>query len=209
MQQLDGQFVFSASDLNDFLECDHLVELQRRVALGELVRPDPDPATALLARKGDEHERRHLERLQAQTGSDVVVFSANGDRSAAAWRAAEAQTLAAMERGSRIIYQATFFDGTFLGRADFLRRVERACARWAWSYEAIDTKLALNPKPYYLVQLCNYSEHIARLQGSMPQEMHVVLGSGEERSFRVDDFAAYYRNLKTRFLQWMGVAAHA
>ncbi|HEY1975892.1 MAG TPA: TM0106 family RecB-like putative nuclease [Candidatus Baltobacteraceae bacterium] len=208
MQQIDGQFVFSASDLNDFLECDHLVELQRRVALGELVRPEPDPATALLARKGDEHERRHLERLQAQPDGDVVVFSANGDRSVAAWRAAEAQALAAMERGSRVIYQATFFDGTFLGRADFLRRVERPCARWPWSYEAIDTKLALNPKPYYLVQLCNYSDHIGRLQGSMPHEMHVVLGSGEERHFRVDDFAAYYRNLKSRFLQWMGVASH-
>ncbi len=209
MQQLDGQFVFSASDLNDFLECDHLVELQRRVSLGELVRPEPDPATALLARKGDEHERRHLERLQLVHDGDVVVFSANGDRSAAAWRAAEAQTLAAMERGSRIIYQATFFDGTFLGRADFLRRIERPCARWPWSYEAIDTKLALNPKPYYLVQLCNYSEHIGRLQGSMPHEMHVVLGSGEERHFRVDDFAAYYRNLKARFLQWMAATSNA
>src|SRR5215472_9122826 len=160
MQQIDGQFVFSASDLNDFLECDHLVELQRRVSSGELVRPEPDPATALLARKGGEHELRHLERLRAHYNGDVVVFSANGDRSVTAWRAAEAQTLAAMERGARIIYQATFFDGTFLGRADFLRRVERPCERWAWSYEAIDTKLALNPKPYYLVQLCNYSEHI-------------------------------------------------
>lgn len=208
MQQIDGQFVFSASDLNDFLECDHLVELQRRVAQGELVRPEPDPATALLARKGDEHERRHLERLQAQHDGEVVVFSTNGDRSVTAWRAAEAETLAAMERGSRIIYQATFFDGTFLGRADFLRRVERPCRRWTWSYEAVDTKLALNPKPYYLVQLCNYSEHVGRLQGSMPHEMHVVLGSGDERHFRVDDFAAYYRNLKQRFLQWMGVASH-
>src|SRR5262249_3612140 len=49
---------------------------------------------------------------------------------------------------------------------------------------------------------------VARLQGPMPHEMHVVLGSGDERHFRVDDFAAYYRNLKSRFLQWMQHAPH-
>src|SRR5215469_16254262 len=200
MQTGNGTFVYSASDLNDFLECSHLTELQRLVALRELERPEADPATALLARKGDEHERRHLERLRDLHGDALVAFSANGEWSQAGWKAAEAQTLAAMERGARIIYQATFFDGTFLGRADFLRRVERPCERWAWSYEAIDTKLALNPKPYYLVQLCNYSEHIGRLQGTMPHEMHVVLGSGQERRFRVDDFSAYYRRVKSSFL---------
>jgi uncharacterized protein len=206
MQYADGSFVYSASDLNDFLECGHLTELQRRVALGELDRPEPEAATALLARKGDEHERRHLERLQVEHGESLVAFSPNGERSKASWMAAETATLEAMERGAHIIYQATFFDGTFLGRADFLRRVERPCARWAWSYEAIDTKLALHPKPYYLVQLCNYSEHIARLQGTMPHEMHVVLGSGEERHFRVDDYAAYYRHVKERFLERMETA---
>lgn len=208
MQCLESRFIFSASDLNDFLECEHLTELERLVALGEASRPDPDGTAALLSRKGDEHERRYLEGLRTN-GSDVVVFRANGERSIDAWRAAEAQTLAAMEGGARIIYQATFFDGVFLGRADFLRRVERPSAAWPWSYEVIDTKLALSPKPYYLVQLCNYSEHVNRLQGVMPREMHVVLGNREERHFRVDDFVAYYRNLKVRFLGVMAKAPHA
>jgi predicted RecB family nuclease len=208
MQRLDERLIFSASDLNDFVECEHLIELDRLVALGETVRPQPDATTELLARKGDEHERRHLERLQSEPASDVVVISSNGERSVNAWKHAEAETLAAMERGARTIYQATFFDGAFLGRADFLRRLERPSARWAWSYEVIDTKLALTTKPYYLVQLCNYSEHVARLQGTMPHEMHVVLGSGEERHFRVDDYAAYYRNLKARFLEHMATAPH-
>ncbi|MBV8155261.1 MAG: TM0106 family RecB-like putative nuclease [Candidatus Eremiobacteraeota bacterium] len=208
MQRVDGRFIYSASDLNDFLECEHLTELQRRVALGELRRPEADPATALLARKGDEHERRHLERLQHEHETGVAIIATGGERSIAAWEAAQNETLAAMARGAHVIYQATFFDGAFLGRADFLRRVERPSATWVWSYEAVDTKLALNPKPYYLVQLCNYSEHLARLQGTMPREMHVVLGSGDERHFRVDDFAAYYRNLKARFLERMQTAPH-
>ncbi|HVA34131.1 MAG TPA: TM0106 family RecB-like putative nuclease [Candidatus Baltobacteraceae bacterium] len=203
MQRIDGCWIYSASDLNDFVECAHLTALEREAALGGSGRPQRDAAVELLARKGDEHERRHLERLQRRYRG-LVAFADDGERSIQAYRAAQTKTLAAMEGGAPYIYQATFFDGAFLGRADFLRRVERPSARWPWSYEAIDTKLALNPKPYYLVQLCNYSEHLERLQGSAPVDMHVVLGSGEERHFRVDDFAAYYRNVKARFLQTVG-----
>ena len=108
-----------------------------------------------------------------------------------------------MESGASLIYQATFFDETFLGRTDFLRRVERPSLRWPWSYEVIDAKLALVPKPYYLVQLAHYSAHIAAIQGTAPEHMHVLLGSGAERAFRVDDFAAYERHLRARFLARM------
>ena len=93
---------------------------------------------------------------------------------------AEARTVAAMASGAPIIYQATFFDGTFLGRADFLRRIETPSACWPWSYEVVDTKLALAPKAYFLLQLCNYSEHVARIQGTDPVHGHLVLGSGVE-----------------------------
>lgn len=221
MQRIDGRTIYSASDLNNFLECVHLSELERLAAFGEIERPSIDETTQLLARKGSEHEARHLARLQRIYGEDVAVlrqaqddragaYDDKGDahdaRSVAAWVAAEARTVAAMASGARIIYQAAFFDGTFLGYADFLRRVERPCARWAWSYEAIDTKLALSPKPYYLLQLCNYSEHLERVQGTRPHDMHIVLGSGEERRFRVDDFIAYYRHIKVTFLERMSTA---
>ncbi len=209
MQRIGGRLVFSASDLNDFLECRHLTELQRLVALGELERPEPDESAKLLARKGEEHEARHLERLRGTFGSGLIAFPSGGEPTIEAWRAAEAATLQAMEAGAQIIYQAAFFDGEFLGRADFLRRVARPSAKWAWSYEVVDTKLALDPKPYYLIQLCNYSEHVARLQGTMPRETSVVLGSGDERRFRVDDFAAYYRHVKTGFLERMAAAPNA
>lgn len=206
MQRFDGRLVYSASDLNDFLECAHLTELQRRAALGEVRRPEADESAKLLARKGEEHEAWHLERLRSHHGSHLVAFENSVQPTPQGWLDAEAATAQAMAAGARIIYQASFFDGTFLGRADFLRRVERTSARWPWSYEVIDTKLALDAKPYYLIQLCNYSEHVARLQGTMPSEMHVVLGSGVERHFRVDDFVAYYRHVKARFLQRVATA---
>ncbi|HTU70752.1 MAG TPA: TM0106 family RecB-like putative nuclease [Candidatus Baltobacteraceae bacterium] len=203
MQRIDGRFVFSASDLNNALECDHLIELEALAARGELQRPQPGQTAALLARKGDEHERRQLARYRERYGEGIVGFTPENGRTLASFAAAEQRTLAAMELGAPFIYQATFFDGEFLGRTDFLRRVERACVRWPWSYEVIDAKLALVPRPYYLVQLAHYSAHLARVQGTSPQQMHVVLGSGVERPFRVEDFAAYERHLRTRFVARM------
>ena len=203
MQRIDGTFVFSASDLNNALECAHLVHLERLVAEGVRTRPEATPSTELLARKGAEHEAHQLQLYRDRYGSGLVEFDAHPGRSMRELYEAEARTVAAMAAGVALIYQATFFDGRFIGRTDFLRRVERSCERWPWSYEVVDTKLALSPKPYYLIQLANYSEHVARVQGTSPQQMHVVLGSGAERAFRLDDFAAYYRNVKARFLERM------
>jgi hypothetical protein len=64
MQRLDGYFVYSASDLNDYLECKRLTELEALVARKRLLRPDPqDERAELIRRKGEEHEQRHLEAL--------------------------------------------------------------------------------------------------------------------------------------------------
>ena len=201
MQRIDGHFVFSASDLNNFLECRHLTDLDRLVALGEKVRPsETDPMTALIARKGEEHERRYLDRLLELNGG-VEVFARPADNTAAGLREAEARTIRAMEQGVRHIYQATFFDGTFVGHADFLRRIDAPCERWAWSYEVIDTKLALHPKPYFLIQLCNYSEHLQRITGTAPESGYIILGNGEQVTFRLNDYGAYYRHVKQSFLE--------
>jgi uncharacterized protein len=200
VQEVDGRFIYSASDLNNYLECAHLVELERLAAAGELVRPEPDATTELIARKGTEHEAQYAARLERAFGEGFVAFNERPERSIEALQQAEERTLEAMQRGARIIYQATFFDGTFVGHADFLRRIETPSECFAWNYEVIDTKLALSPKPYFLVQLCNYSEHVARLTGTMPERMAIVLGSGLERRFRVDEYLAYYRHLKAAFL---------
>ena len=48
----------------------------------------------------------------------------------------------AIERGDDVIFQACFFDGTWLGFADFLLRTDDPDAPLGWSYEVADTKLA-------------------------------------------------------------------
>lgn len=203
MQRLDGCFVYSASDLNDYLECKRLTELEALVARKILLRPDPqDERAELIRRKGEEHEQRHLDALIERYPGEVVRFD-RAQPGVEQYRRAEMATLQAMQRGARVIYQATFFDGRFIGHADFLRRVEKPSGLGDYGYEVVDTKLALAAKAYYLVQLCNYSEHLERLQGRLPEFGHVVFGNGEEQRFRMNDYMAYYRHLKRAFLEYV------
>ena len=111
--------------------------------------------------------------------------------------------MAAIERGDDVIFQACFFDGTWLGFADFLLRVETPTPTLPWSYEVADTKLARSVKASAVLQLCSYSEHLSRIQGADPESMHVVLGGSarEVATFRFATYAAYYRTVKRRFME--------
>lgn len=113
--------------------------------------------------------------------------------------AGEAATVAAMAAGAEVIYQATFFDGRWRGHPDFLFRVDAPSVRWPWSYEVGDAKLARRVKAAAILQTCSYSGHVERIQGSAPQQIHVVGGDFTTRSYRLADFAAYYRRVKTAF----------
>ena len=201
MQRLDGRTILSASDLNDFLACEHLTALELDVAAGALLRPPARSGQAeILARLGDLHEERYVERLRT---AGVRVFEIERRRADAGERLASlqaqaAQTIDAMRAGEAAIYQATFFDGRWLGYADVLRRIEEPSELGAWSYEVEDAKLARSSKPYFLVQLCFYSECVAAIQGRMPERMHVVLGDGRVETFRVGEFVAYERDVRRR-----------
>jgi len=150
----------------------------------------------VVSRRGDEHEARYLARLVDQ-GLTVVEIDSDVS-SLAALEAAEAATLAAMRAGVDVVYQATFFDGRWRGHADFLLRVERPSLLGPYGYEVADTKLARHVKASALLQMCAYSEQLARLQGVEPELMHVVLGDMSTHGFRVLDYAAYHRAAKRR-----------
>jgi uncharacterized protein len=94
-----------------------------------------------------------------------------------------------------VIYQACFVDGDWRGFADFVERQPDG------RYEVVDTKLARHSKPSYVLQLCFYSEQVARIQGSLPERMHVVLGTRERESLRVADFLAYYHRVRDLFVR--------
>ena len=189
MQLCDsGRMIFSPSDLTAFLACPHLTALELAVARGEIERPfRVNRHAELIRRKGEEHEAAYL----AVLGEGVVPI---GRPWAIGWDAAAQATEEAMSDGAPVIYQATFLDGEWRGMADFVVRLADG------SYEVVDAKLARHARPAHVLQLCFYTEQVARIQGRMPAAMHVVTGLGERESFRPGDYLAYYRRLRRRFL---------
>ena len=199
MQQIDGSLILSATDLINHLECDHLTWLDLERALGRLDAEPERPDTAvLLSQKGDEHERRHLEALTREFGAAIAEITTGGKTKQELLEAAES-TEAAMRAGAPVIYQATFLQDGWRGHADFLERVPGETHLGDWGYEVHDTKLARQVKPYHIVQLCLYSEFVGQIQGVAPKEIHVILGTGEGKSFPLADFAAYYRRMRAAF----------
>ena len=207
MQLIDDHLLLSASDLINHLECPHLTHLDLEVATGRasIERTRTDSAE-LVARKGDEHELAYLESLRA-AGREVVEIDNGGPGLDGLTRGAE-RTREAMRAGAEVIYQAQLFDGLrWHGYADFLERVEARSELGPWSYEVADTKLARRVKPYFLLQLCFYSELLATAQGRTPEWTHLVLGTRARESFRLGEFAAYYRRVKERFERVLGAGA--
>jgi predicted RecB family nuclease len=192
MHSQDGRLTFSPSDLTGYLACGHLTQLERRVALGLLAKPAAEnPEAELVKRKGEEHERAYLDRLRAQ-GRTVMEITLDPDHD---WERAARETEEAIRAGTDVVYQGVFVDPDgWRGIADFLERQTDG------THEAVDTKLARHAKPAHVLQLCFYSEQLARIQGAPPARMHVELGSGERESHRPEDFGAYYRRLRRRFL---------
>ena len=196
MELRGGLLVFSPSDLTAYLDCAHLSQLERLVALGSIERPAGDNRHAdLVKEKGDLHERAYLDQLREQ-GRDVTTIELGDDFD---WERAARDTEEAMRRGDDVIYQGVFVNGSWRGIADFLERVDSPSVLGGWSYEVSDTKLARHAKPAHVLQLCFYSEQVARIQGRMPARMHVVSGTGERESFRPDDFLAFYHRIRRRF----------
>ena len=99
---------------------------------------------------------RATSRTLIADGRDVVTIEHDRRLRRPAARATEE----AIRRGADVIYQACFVDGAWRGFADFVERQPDG------SYEVVDTKLARHSKPSYVLQLCFYSEQVARIQGA-------------------------------------------
>lgn len=203
MRLVDGRAVFAASDLNDYLACPHRVALNRRALLRGDRAPDDDPTLAIIARKGVEHERRVLERLEA--GGTKVVRVPEGDNTAADLLRAVDTTRAAMHSGAEAIYQGSFLDGLWTGRADFLLRVDAPSDLGPWSYDVEDTKLAIREKPQFLVQLCTYALLVAAVQGVLPRSVRAVFGDRSETTYDPARYVAYVREAQRRFVEAVDV----
>ena len=189
----DGSFTLSATDLASFLGCRHRTALDMAVATGARKKPfvPADPLLEALAQRGLEHERRHVDSLH-----DVV------DLSAGSISERRSRTRQAMRDGSNVIFQGALGDGPWMGYPDILQRIDTPSALGTWSYEVADTKLSLETRAGTILQLSLYSEMLAAAQDRRPERFHVITPDpvSPRKTFRVDDYAAYFRFVRASLL---------
>jgi uncharacterized protein len=159
------------------------------------IEKDPEDALlSFLATKGIEHESEFLQNLHSRF-QHVVTIGNDIDEAAKL-----ASTHTAMADGADVIFQACLEKLPFRGYADFLVKVEHPSSLGDHAYVAWDTKLAKEMKPYFVLQLCCYSEMLEAMQGWLPSTATVVLGSKDEVEFSVADYYHYYLSKRSEFL---------
>jgi predicted RecB family nuclease len=195
---LDSTVIFSASDLGAAAGCEWA--LMRKLD-GKLGRIDavPDEGDAMLRRAGalgDEHELRYLEALKRVR--DVVEFPRPAMQELPQAAAATAEAFSA---GADVLFQATFFDGRFVGFADFIMRVDTDTDPYGADgpvYEVYDTKLARSAKITALLQVAAYSDQLDRLGIRTGENVHLLLGDGRTSTHRLRDILPVYRKRRAR-----------
>ena len=192
-----NQMIF-ATDISNFLACQHLTMLDRDEAAGKIRKPFfADPGIELIRKLGLKHEQAYLGLLAQNRETQIAEIPSDMP-----WAASVAKTLEALRGGVDVVYQATLQDESWGGRADFLLRVDTPSAFGPWSYEAVETKLARSTKAGAIVQLCFYSNLLSKIQGVEPQWMHVVLGGGTKpEKLPVQHYIAYFRKIRDQFIE--------
>ncbi len=202
---LDGRLVSSASDLKAASECEFalLRALDARLGRVDAVEDPEDTMLERAARLGDAHELRQLARYEdefgvaSRPGERGVVVIERPERTVEAIESAARRTLEALRGRADVVYQGTFFDGSFIGYADFLVRAgERV--------EVYDTKLARTARVTALLQLAAYAEQLERVGIPVGEEVHLLLGDGTRSTHRLRDILPVFRLRRYRLARIVG-----
>ena len=198
MKTVNGEILFSATDLANHLACSHTTQLNRQYVDGDIkLEYREDPMLDLLIELGEKHEQAYLDFLKGQKLSVLELKDFDGANTEAA--------IKAMREGVDVIAQAWLVSKPWRGRTDFLIKVDTPSDFGSWSYEVSDTKLSQTTKSSAVIQLCLYSEMLAEIQGVLPNLMSVVKpGDTKSAEFEIDrlrvaDYMAYFRMAKARF----------
>ena len=202
--------IFSASDLVTASECQYRSLRILDEKLGRAKRPGfpTDEMLERAARLGDAFEEAILGEYQdkfgewdaaAGKGVKVVERSKGPDGKSAApqWAALEAkreETLEALRTGADVVFQATFFDGSFVGFADFLMRQRDG------SYAVHDTKLARHARVSALLQLAAYGDQLHQYGIPVAPVATLVLGDRRHSDHPMVDLLPVFREHRERFL---------
>ncbi|WP_210505576.1 bifunctional RecB family nuclease/DEAD/DEAH box helicase [Naasia sp. SYSU D00057] len=198
---------YSASDLTAAVTCEWALMRLLDAKLGRIpaVQEPEDLMQARAAVLGGTHEERTLAAYREQFGKHTPgvpggvaeIPRPEPSTDADALRAAMALTVQAMRDGAQVVFQGTFFDGRFVGFADFLVRTETPDGS---VYEVYDTKLARRAKISALLQLAAYALQLKALGIPVGDEVHLLLGDGSTSTHRLADILPVYRDRIARLL---------
>src|SRR5687768_3463779 len=98
MQRIGPDLFFSPSDLNHFVECEHLTALDLLAVDGRGVAKEKDPQSEIIRAKGLEHEQAWLQRLRNEEKQIVSIAAGEGID----WHREAASTEEAMRSGAGV-----------------------------------------------------------------------------------------------------------
>jgi len=200
---LNDTVVYSASDLTAAAKCEWALMRKLDAKLGRVERVDEveDDMLIRAGQLGTAHELRVLETLKLTRAVVEFEHPPFGEYAEAA-----AVTAAALRDRADVLFQATFFDGRFLGFADFIMLNDDG------DYEVYDTKLARSAKITALLQLAAYSDQVMALGAAdehgvgdpeggalrVGENVHLILGDGRTSTHALRDILPVYRKRRQR-----------
>ncbi len=204
MLVIDDVVRWSATDLTRATECEFRLLREVDVILRR-VPPAAVPVDALMekvAELGQVHEAAELARLRElygdwdpATGRGVRQIEPVTPYTEVMLRKRQEETLAALKAGADVVYQATLYDGSFHGRADFLVRDEET-----GGYRVCDAKLARQERPKALLQLAAYAEQLDRNGIPLVYEAELLLGNGRRTRHPLAEIGPVLRERRVRLL---------
>ena len=157
MQIIDDKLFLSPTDLNKYLSCNHLINLEIRRLRGETFPEQESEITMsdLVAQKGKKHERKYLEYLREQNFHIAEIPS-----NEISVTEKISLTNEAISNNIDIIFQAFLKGSRWIGIADFLVKDDLNN-----SYEVSDTKLKKTLAAEYISQVVIYSNLLREQTG--------------------------------------------
>ncbi|MHA3946396.1 AAA domain-containing protein [Cellulomonas bogoriensis] len=205
----DGTVVHGAADLTAAARCEYALARVLDVLLGwtdplELPadateEPGTDLGGDLEALALADHLDRYG-RWRSRTGHGVAQILTPAPEDMTSRNVLEAkhtETVAVLHAGADVVHGATFFDGAFLGRADFLVR-RRSTVQGPARYAPHDTRMSRHAKVVALLQLAAHADQLLTAGFHHAEDVHLVLGDLSTTHHRVADLLPLYRARRRR-----------
>jgi predicted RecB family nuclease len=189
------ELILFATDIVAGSVCEFAAVRKLDVLLGRISKPvlEDDSMAALTAALGDKHEAKVLGLLRDEFGpSRVYEVKPPRTFDRAGLEARHRETIQSLRDGFDVIYQGTFFDGGFHGRADFLILQEDG------TYAVFDTKLARSAKAEALMQLAAYADQLRNAGIPVHTDGHLILGADETTSHPLPESVPLFNAARDR-----------